>query len=62
MPRVKKVRKASEEGRATTLWLRRGTVRRAEAEARKERLSLSQFAERALQKELEARSPAVAAA
>lgn len=43
MPRIKTVRKASEEGRPLTLWMRRGVVQRAEREARKARKSLSQF-------------------
>lgn len=58
MARPTKVRKPSEEGRSTTLYLRRGTWRRASQEARRQRLSLSEFVEATLSEKLDAIEPA----
>ncbi len=58
MPRPKRARKLSEEGIAKTLWLRLGTIRRAEREAQRGGTSLSVFAEEALRREIERREDA----
>lgn len=55
MPAVKKVRKPEDEGSPTTLWIRKGTRAKAERQAERERMSLSQFTERALVRDLEGR-------
>lgn len=58
MARIKKVRKASEMGRATTLWLRVGTIQRASRAAARAGESLSAYVERTLVKEIESQDAA----
>lgn len=52
MARPKVLRKASEEGRSTTLYLRRGTVQRAAREAGRRKQTLSAFVESTLVEKL----------
>jgi predicted HicB family RNase H-like nuclease len=53
MARHRRVRKASEKGEPKTLWLRRGVVRRADREARKQDVSLSEYVNTVLTEKLD---------
>lgn len=60
MARPKKPRKSSDEGIPKTLYLRRGTVKRAEREARKEETSVSALVDQLLADEFARRDAAAA--
>lgn len=61
MPRLKTARKLSDQGVAKTLYLKFGTVRKAERKAKSQSLSLSAYVERLLSRELEEKGSAEAA-
>lgn len=53
MARSRRVRKASEEGVTTSLYLRRGNLKRAERAARRFEVSLSAYVDRAIAEKVE---------